>query len=265
MPIDANEISFFVVMQFKIAMEGAMDCLTNSSRKVDIGRGDSQRVGGRFLDSHDPVERMLSLFSRFLVPGHPKQFGFLLANDGTSQGHHSSGEVVVDAMAGSAKLFMRLYGRLRHPSPLAIVVDRPATRAARRFREFSLCFVCIGNVVELGVPGDTSTAWGATRWDITLLHVASSASPHSCGSRFARSSIWARLRCPTFRQSSLIRRDLAATSRRFRLFSFMPRQILLERRLQNLHRPFRGIDFAFDYPGVDELGPAPWRHMHALA
>src|SRR5271168_1821480 len=64
-PVYAHEISILLEIVLDFAVKGALDCLANAARQVDVRRVDHDPLR-IILDADDPVERMLLLL-RFLL------------------------------------------------------------------------------------------------------------------------------------------------------------------------------------------------------
>jgi hypothetical protein len=80
---------------------------------------------------------------------------FVLPGKITSQGHHTGGELLLDAAAGRAQFFADTL-EPRHPLPAPLVIDHTALRTHRTLMELLLTLVRIENVILLGASRDSA-------------------------------------------------------------------------------------------------------------
>ena len=141
-------------MTLDLAVEGALDCLANATRQMDVRRSDHEPLRV-ILNADDPVERMLPLFCVLLVASQADHLILLLLAEVATQRHDPGGEFVIDAAAGCAQLLIGTFV-LRPPLPAPLVIDCAALRADRALRQLLPALVWIGHVILLSVSRDAA-------------------------------------------------------------------------------------------------------------
>jgi len=80
MPIDSEEVTVFIEMIAKLAVERPLYRLADPHWKMDIGRINDNIIRD-FLDAHDAVQRMILLLRLFLMVDEPDDVRLMLLNE----------------------------------------------------------------------------------------------------------------------------------------------------------------------------------------
>ncbi len=127
-PSHANEVRGLIVMGIEFALIGIENGMSDPPRQVNIGCPDGNLALG-MVYAHDPLQGM---FFSLRHLGMARQLHYLLlvpSKEAAAQDQLPCREIVMDAMAGRAKLLLEVVMLLFRPLPAPAQVYRLTLRA----------------------------------------------------------------------------------------------------------------------------------------
>jgi hypothetical protein len=148
-------------MHFELAVVGALECLADSLRQVDIG-GRGMHPPGIFVELHDPIQRVFFTLVLRYIADEVDKLNLMRMNKAAFQRDLTCRKLVADALTGRTKRDVAGF-RLAFPLPTAMMEYGPAGTAPRWFGVLSRNLV---RIVRLRVEDAVTISGDASRWGL---------------------------------------------------------------------------------------------------